>query len=159
MVRLLVLVAVAACAGCETDDARIDRVVHVHEDRMDGLDEKISRLSVSTDARFDLMQAQREKDRRCVDVDVAPGGFARLGSTGLMVAVDSMQRDDQSFDALVVNALGMKIASATIRVGSATVLVEDMPPGKARATKLYAPDGQKTVVVCAEDIAYSYIKP
>jgi len=160
MVRLLALLVVAALSGCDdVSTSRFDAAMASHEGRMDGLGDRISRVSASVDARFDLVQAQRQKDDRCSDVNTAPGGFARLGQTGLMVAVESMRRDDGSMDALVVNTLGLTIDSASIRVGAASALVGDLVPGKARKTKLHVPDGQGVIAVCAEDITFRYTKP
>lgn len=50
MVRFFAFIVVAALAACGETDDRIDRVVFVHEDRMDAMDKKIAALTAEVEA-------------------------------------------------------------------------------------------------------------
>lgn len=153
MRRGFVLLVVAALAGCDfVPTNRFEVMMSLHERRLIDAEKKVQVLS----AELEMLRAQVAKESYCVDVMLTPGGLSPIGNTGLMVSVKSMRRPDGTFDAAVVNGLGVDIDSATIRVVDAEVRMRKTSSGKALKMTLFAPEGATAVPLCAEDIVFSY---
>jgi len=157
MTRTVLLSILVGATGCDgVSVKRFNTMVNLHEDRMQIMETMLEKKTSNMNTRIDALEASlTEAQGDCGDITIAPSGFSRLGRSGLMIAVDSYQRDDGSFSAIVANTMGITIETS-IRVGDATVTVPLIDGGRARRVKLFAPAGSKHVTACAQDVRFSY---